>query len=155
MAVADGGSEPSVLVPVDGSSLSYRALRHALRRYPEAAITVLHVVDLFEPEPPGFHDAETTFEPLVGTEEWYDHAERISEMVLEDAVSVAEDADRAVATATEIGEPGRVVVDYATEEDVDHVVLGAHAREPTRRPVFGSVAEVVVRRSPCSVTVVR
>jgi len=37
----------TVLVPVDGSPLSSRALRHALREFPEAEIAAYHVIDLF------------------------------------------------------------------------------------------------------------
>ncbi|MGM0716648.1 MAG: universal stress protein [Halobacteriota archaeon] len=38
-----------VLVPIDGSPLSRRALRHALEEFPHASVTVYHVIDLFEP----------------------------------------------------------------------------------------------------------
>ena len=40
----------TVLVPVDGSPLSDRALRHALRRFSDAEVRVYHVIDLFEPD---------------------------------------------------------------------------------------------------------
>lgn len=143
-----------VLVPVDGSPLATDALRHAVRQFPDADLTVLHVVDLLEPDRPGAGGAGT-YEPMIGTAEWYDRAESLSEDILEDARTVAADHDRAVGTVLEIGDPGRIVVDVAVEEDVDHVVLGSHARPDADRPIFGSVAEAVVRRAPCPVTVIR
>jgi nucleotide-binding universal stress UspA family protein len=142
-----------VLVPVDGSPLSFDALRYALREFPDASVTVLHVVDLFDP---GYGDAsDTTYEPLVGSDEWYARVERHAEDLLDEASRLAADHDREVETVSEIGEPARIVVDYADEESVDHVVLGTHGRPDAERPLFGSVADAVVRRAPVTVTVVR
>lgn len=142
-----------VLVPVDGSPLAFDALRHALREFPDASITVLHVVDLFAP---GYGTADdTTYEPMLGSEEWYARAEDHSEALLDEASQLAADYDREVTTVSEIGEPGRIVVDYATEEPVDHVVLGTHGRPDAERSLFGSVADTVVRRAPVPVTLVR
>ncbi|MEF8851527.1 MAG: universal stress protein [Haloarculaceae archaeon] len=145
----------NVIVPVDGSPLSREALRHALTTFPDASVTVLHVVDVYEPGYGGATDAESAYEPLMGSEEWYDRAEEASERVLDEARAIADDHDREVSTASEIGDPQRVVVDYVDEEDVDHVVLGAHGRTDERRSLFGSVAEAVARRSPVPVTLIR
>lgn len=144
-----------VLVPVDGSTLSWEALRYALREFPEASITALHVVDLFEPGYGAYPEFETTYEPLMGSEEWYERAEEVSERLLSEAQSLARDQGREIATASEIGDPKRVVVDYADEEGVDQIVLGAHGRPEGDRPVFGSVAGMVARRAPVNVTLVR
>jgi nucleotide-binding universal stress UspA family protein len=142
-----------VLVPVDGSPLSFDALRHALREFPDASITVLHVIDLFDPgygTPP-----DTTYEPMLGSDEWYARVEDHADDLLGEASQLAADDDREVETVSEIGEPGRVIVDYATEEPVDHVVLGTHGRQDPERLLFGSVADAVVHRSPAPVTLVR
>ena len=145
----------NVLVPVDGSTLSWNALRYALEEFPDASITALHVVDLFEPGYGAYPDFETTYEPLMGSEEWYERAEEVSERLLSEADATAADYDRALTTVSEIGDPKRVVVDYADEEDVDQIVLGAHGREESGRSVFGSVAEIVARRATVTVTLVR
>ena len=58
-------------------------------------------------------------------------------------------------TAVATGKPARLIVDYAEEHDVDHIVLGSHGRRGLARVLIGSVAETVVRRSPASVTVIR
>ena len=138
----------------DGSPLAERALRHALAIAPDARITVLDVIDLFEPDP-GPPTGESDYEPLMGSEAWYHRAEEASERRLAEARTIAEDADRSVTTVAEIGGPERVIVDYAEEEPVDHVVLGAHGRPDADRPVFGSVAETVARRATVPVTIVR
>ena len=47
------------------------------------------------------------------------------------------------------------IVEYVETHDVDHVVIGSHGRKGLSRVLLGSVAELVVRRSPVPVTVVR
>jgi len=144
-----------VLVPVDGSPLSFDALRHALTEFPDASITVLHVIDLFDPGYGVASDSDTTYEPLVGSDEWYAQVEERSETILEEASQLAADHDHEVETASEIGDPKRIIVEYAAEESVDLVVLGTHGRPDEERTLFGSVAEAVVRRAPVPVTLVR
>lgn len=145
----------NVLVPLDGSPLSYRALRHALAEFSDASITVLHVVDLFEPGYGAYPDIETTYEPLMGSEEWYERAEEVSEEILDEAQELAGEFDRELSTVSEIGDPKRIIVDYADEEDIDHIVMGAHGRVAEDRSVFGSTAEIVARRATMPVTLIR
>ncbi|MFB6101349.1 MAG: universal stress protein [Haloplanus sp.] len=149
------GGEPmtrTVLVPVDGSPLSFRALRHALTEFPDATIRVLHVVDLFDPESgPG----DTTYEPIIGSEAWYDRIETATERLFDRVRERAAAHDRSVVTESEIGDPARIIVDYTEAEPVDHVVLGAHGRPAERNAALGHVASVVVRRAAAPVTVVR
>jgi nucleotide-binding universal stress UspA family protein len=47
------------------------------------------------------------------------------------------------------------IVRVARERQVNVIVLGTHGRTGVKRAVLGSVAELVVRRAPCSVVVVR
>lgn len=49
----------------------------------------------------------------------------------------------------------RALVEYANEQHVDLIVMSTHGRTGPKRLYFGSVAENVVRRAPCSVLVVR
>lgn len=143
----------TVLVPVDGSPLSMRALEHAVETFPDAEITVLHVIDLFDAEYGAAR--ETTFEPLIGTEEWYEVARASTERLFERVEETAAEHDREVETTSEVGDPERIVPDYAAEVGIDHVVLGAHGRPDPDRPLFGRVAETVAARAGVSVTLVR
>ncbi|MFB6196529.1 MAG: universal stress protein [Haloplanus sp.] len=145
----------TVLVPFDGSPLSSEALRHALTTFPDATITVLYVVDLFEPDVPDGADIDSTYEPLMGSEAWYEWTETITAHLFERARDLAEEYDRTVETESDIGDPKRIVVDHAAEESVDHVVIGAHGRPAEREAPLGSVATVVARRSNVPVTLVR
>ncbi len=53
------------------------------------------------------------------------------------------------------GDPGEAIVDAATAESVDLIVLGSHGRHGVNRSIFGSVSDHVVRHAPCPVVVVR
>lgn len=143
----------TVLVPIDGSPLSFRALEHALETYPESEILVYHVTDLFEPTRGTGIDAP--HEPLTGSEEWYAMEQEAARDLLEQSREVASEYDREIDTDFEIGDPQRLIPDYAREQDVDHVVIGVHGRDEEERSLFGRVAESVVFRSPVPVTVIR
>ena len=140
-----------VLLPIDGSPQSQSALEFALREFPEANITLIHVID---PVEAGFSSQATAF---GRAEEWYDEAREIAEELFEDARERAADGghEGSVDSTVELGRPARTIVDYADENDVDQIVLGSHGRSGVSRILLGSVAETVVRRSPVPVTVVR
>ena len=145
----------TVLVPVDGSPLSRRALRYALESFPDAEIVAYHVTDLFGPSYGPDGDLESAFEPMVGTDAWDARVRERTEQLFADLEAVAADHDRSITTESDVGDPARLVLEHATEEPVDHVVIGSHGRPNARRPMVGSVADSVVRRAPTTVTVVR
>jgi nucleotide-binding universal stress UspA family protein len=53
------------------------------------------------------------------------------------------------------GEPGESIVDAATAEHADLIVVGSHGRSGVGRFLIGSVSDHVVRHAPCPVLVVR
>jgi nucleotide-binding universal stress UspA family protein len=134
-----------ILVPVDGSPQSEEALSFALSEWPEADVTLLHVID---PVEAGYSASVMP----SGSEEWYKRAREGSREIFEQA---RETYDREFSTRTEVGRPSRTIVEAAADIDADHVVIGSHGREGVQRVLLGSVAEHVVRRSPVPVTVVR
>ena len=123
--------------------------------FPDASMTALYVIDLFEPESGAIQGFDTSYEPMMGTQSWYDRAEELADELLTEVREIAAEHDREIDTETDIGEPGRIIVAFADEEDVDHVVMGAHGWETGSRVLLGSVAELVARRSPVPVTLVR
>lgn len=145
----------TVLVPIDGSPLSMKALRQAFELFPDASVVVLHVVDLFEPGYGAHGDHDTTYEPLTGSEEWYQRADEVSNRLFEDAEAVADEAGRDITTTSEIGDPQRIILEFTEQENVDHIVLGAHGRDDESRALYGSNTEIVARRASVPVTIVR
>jgi nucleotide-binding universal stress UspA family protein len=68
------------------------------------------------------------------------------------ALPVAE--DKITYHVFESPDPAAAIIDYARNNRVDHIVLGARGSSPLRR-YLGSISAQVVARAPCTVTVVR
>jgi nucleotide-binding universal stress UspA family protein len=140
-----------VLVPIDDSDRSTKALEYALKQYPDAEITVLHVLD------PSSDAVYTGGEISIDLDvrEVRERHKHLAEDLLEEAVETASRHGIEIDTATRVGKPARAILEYVEEEDVDHIVVGSHGRSGVSRVLLGSVAETVTRRSPVPVTVVR
>ncbi|WP_049969725.1 universal stress protein [Haladaptatus cibarius] len=138
-----------ILVPIDGSEQSTKALDYVLREFPDAETTVINVID----------PIDVGYSSTVGmpgySEEWYEDSKTRAEALFTEARETAEEHGATLSTATEVGRPSQVIVDYAEDNDFDHIVMGSHGRSGVSRILLGSVAETVVRRSPMPVTVVR
>jgi nucleotide-binding universal stress UspA family protein len=141
-----------VLVPIDGSEPAWSALDHAIEHDGSDRLTVLHVVD---PSAGSYAGAEGGYYDPVA----FDQARKRGESLCEEArdrieaAGVSDSTD--VETVVEVGGASRVILEYAEDHDVDHVVIGSHGRTGVTRILIGSVAETVTRRAPCPVTIVR
>jgi serine/threonine protein kinase len=62
--------------------------------------------------------------------------------------------DRITYHVLESSDPASMLIDYARNNSVDHIVMGARASSPLRR-YLGSISAQVVAGAPCTVTVVR
>jgi nucleotide-binding universal stress UspA family protein len=144
-------STRTVLVPVDDSERSTAAIRHAVERYPDADVVALHVVDVVST----IHAADPEVTAPGYWEQLYEAAEAGADAVLADAEAAAADLGAEIRTERVDGRPARRIVEYAAEHDVDEVVIASHGRTGVSRILLGSIAEEVVRRAPCPVTVVR
>ncbi len=137
-----------ILLAYDGTPPALAATEWVAKTFPDASVTILTVLDPME----GFLD---TFG--YGSDQydvWREETETAANELLDEAVS-AFGADADVSTATQTGQVPRAIIKYATEHDIDHIVMGSHGRTGVSRVLLGSVAEAVVRRSPSTVTVVR
>lgn len=137
-----------VLIPVDGSEQSDRAVAFAYEQFPEATITLFHAIN---PTRAGY-GAQAGIPSF--SEEWYEDAEQAAQELFDEARADAPPT-ATVEEATEVGQPSRAIVEFAEEHGVDQIVMGSHGRGGVSRILLGSVAETVVRRSPIPVTVVR
>ncbi|MFB6166018.1 MAG: universal stress protein [Haloarculaceae archaeon] len=140
-----------VLVPYDASPLSEQALSYAIDHHPDADITVFHALDPLE----GSYGSAAEMQVPGFWEDSYDRAQEEAEELLADAREFAADRGATVETELVVGRPDRSIVEFADEEGVDHVVMGSHGRSGLSRILVGSVAENVMRRAHCPVTIVR
>ncbi|MFD1571709.1 universal stress protein [Halorubrum laminariae] len=135
-----------VLVPMDDSELSERALRYALDVHEGAEITVLHVVG----EPSRMMGAATGIALSENSEETI---RELAADVLDRAAEIADEYDVTVEGEIEVGPPARRILDRA--EAFDAIVMGTHGGSLADRLLVGNVAQTVFRRSSIPVTVVR
>ncbi|GAB6879938.1 universal stress protein [Halorubrum gandharaense] len=141
-----------ILVPVDGSEWSEEALTFAAEEWPDAELTLLHVINPAE----STTGAEGGFPGAV--EQWYEAARERGKNLLSGA---AGRVGRDVETRLEVGRPAPTILAVAAgdqdegDEPFDHIVLGSQGRTGLSRVVLGSVAESVVRKSEIPATVVR
>jgi len=135
-----------ILCPTDFSEPSYLGLKKA-RDFAEhfsAELLVVHVVPLahFISYPgSGFNVAADYFESVT------DAARSSLEEVRKNRLP----PDLVVRTFILQGSPADQIIDLAGSEKVDMIVTATHGWTGWRKFVFGSVAEKVVRLSPCPV----
>jgi nucleotide-binding universal stress UspA family protein len=136
----------SILVPMDGNQPSKAALEYVLTEFPEADVTVLHVI--------GVVDTAGEAERASGDRRaQLERAQADAEDLFEEVDRRAAEAGVEVTTETAFGPPSRTIPEFA--EDFDRLVMGEHGQSGARQILLGSVAETVVSRSPVPVTVVR
>lgn len=131
-----------ILVGVDGSEPGYQALEYALAQFPDAEIHAVFVPDI----PPPVSDPD---QPAILT------ADEQAGEILPEARARASAHDRTIETDVCYGRPAAELSSYADDYDTDHIVVGSRGTQDVRRLLLGSVAESVVRRAQCPVTVVR
>lgn len=135
-----------ILVPVDGSPQSTKAVEFVVDEWPDAELTLLNVIN----------PVEAGYSPTAGVpsgaEEWYEGAKADSKEVLSTATP---DSMATIHTKTEVGRPAQTIVEVAEDSDIDHIVMGSHGRTGVSRILLGSVTEAVIRNSTVPVTVVR
>ena len=142
-----------ILVPIDGSATSERALAEAARlaRLCSATLRLLHVVD------PLTHI--TGFErPEVYVREIVPAMRSAAEGLLAKAREGVAAAGVPVETALVESQGERVseiVVEQARAWPADLIVIGTHGRRGVDRVLMGSDAEQIARRSPVPVLLVR
>ncbi|WP_290819297.1 universal stress protein [Halovivax sp.] len=137
----------TVLVAFDGSEPSQKALRHAVREFPDEEFVLLRVIEAADGA------TEAGFE--LAREKLKELRDEARTELSTDVDDVLDPADLDLRVETAVGMPAREIVRFADEHDVDHVVVGNHGREGVARVLLGSVAETVVRRAAVPVTVVR
>lgn len=135
-----------VLVPMEDSDLSERALRYALDVHPDAEVTVLHVVG----EPSRMMGTATGIALADDSEE---RVRELSEAVFERAGEIATEHGAVVNVESEVGTPASRIVERA--KDFDAVVIGTHSGSIADRLLVGNTAKSVFKNAPVPVTVVR
>lgn len=149
-------SETHVLLTTDGSDLAIEAAQRAIKLLSsDARMTVLTVVPMVGPAteamaaaPAASLTAVPDAEGLRAAQEA--SAERGRETLSSTVAALPVEAD----TRLEVGDPGPMICEVASEDQYDLVVVGSHGAGFLRRALVGSVSHYVLHHAPCPVLVV-
>jgi len=138
-----------ILCPVDFSEFTDEILSYAVniaKRF-GSELFLIHVIpnlNYFTP-----YESFLTPENLVAIER------NIEGEVGKDFDKITKKLDLPFKRVTKTGVPFVEIIDYIKDEQIDLVVMGTHGRSGIEHILIGSVAEKVVRKSPCPVLTVR
>ena len=137
-----------ILVPIDFSRYSLKAIPYALAisRQFGADVHLLHITDVAQQPPPTLLTL-----PLVPQSEW---DRRLMKRLAALVVKYRTDG-KVAALEPRIGTAYEEICAVAQEIKADLIVIATHGTTGYKRLLLGSVAERVVRHSPCPVLVVR
>ncbi len=137
-----------VLVPTDFGPGSDRAMAYAaeLAKSFGAEIVLMHA---YEIPMVGFPDGS-----LVATAEIASRVSEGAQVGLDRAAAALSMSGVRITKLLKQGPTWRTIVDTATESGAEMIVMGTHGRHGLPRALLGSVAEKVVRMSPCPVLTV-
>ena len=143
-----------ILVAVDGSAPSNRALGEAVRLAGDqgAVLRIAHVVDY------GVLLAAWGDAALLDLKSLEDALRATGVAILESAVAdtrATTVATETVLLETDSSDPARAILAEAERWGADVIAIGTHGRRGLRRLLLGSVAEGVVRASPVPVLLLR
>jgi len=139
-----------VLVPIDFSDYSKIALKYAID-FAQKFNAEMFLVYVVEPViyPPDFSMGQIAI-PSVNTE-WdikaKEELDKLADSEIPDGVKVK--------TTIKTGKPFLEIIETASEEDVDLIIIATHGHSGMEHILFGSTAEKVVRKAPCPVLTLR
>lgn len=140
-----------ILVPLDGSELAERALEPAVTMAGTmgAEITLVRVVIpvyLWAP----FMEIEPTYDLAQ------ERNERETRAYLQEVRDrlLGQNSSLQISTLVLSGPVAEAIIDFATQSDIDLIVMSSHGRSGLGRWVYGSVAEKVLRGARCCSTLI-
>ncbi len=139
-----------VLVPIDFSDYSKRALKYAVNftKQFNADLILIYVV---EPViyPPDFSMGQIAI-PSVDLEmdkRASDELEKLAKKEIPEEIKVK--------ALVKTGKPFIEIIETASEEKIDLIIIATHGHTGVEHILFGSTAEKVVRKAPCPVLTIR
>ena len=137
----------TILVPLDGSDNSFRALNTAifLAKKSDADIALMYCVSVF----PSIE--VQTVDPIKCQVE----ERKFAESVLKKAESLCKQSNVKSDKITAYGTPGYMIVKKIKNSPVDLVVIGSRGRSRVREVFLGSVSNYVLHKSLTPVLIVK
>lgn len=139
-----------ILFPTDFSEGSFHALPYAvdLTKNYNAKLYILHIIyDITK--------ATESHIPHISADELY---KELNEWAMKEIDSCCIEEIRTLPNVEKRvvkGIPYEEILSFASQNEIDMIVMGTYGRAGFERFIFGSTAEKVVRRAPCPVLTVR
>lgn len=139
-----------ILLPTDFSPWSGHATRYACAFAEQfnAELHILHVLEEHVSVVPEFGMGLVVPERL-------EESRMLAEQALDRVLEPGWANGRQVVKVLRQGTPFVETVQYAREQEIDLIVLTTHGRTGLAHALMGSVAERIVRKSPCPVLTIR
>ena len=138
----------AILVPVDGSANSDRAVKHALDLVAAGLSAELHFLNV----QPNLGGAISTF---VNRDQIDSYHREEGQKSLASAVELAKKASVPAKVHIGVGRQGEIVRDYAKKLGVGLVVMGTRGHTGLAGVLLGSVAQDVIAHADMPVTLVK
>jgi nucleotide-binding universal stress UspA family protein len=138
-----------ILVPVDGSENSFRALEHAIflaTKIQEAQITTLYIIE----DPPSLY----IYSPKIMEKVRADY-ERQYTKILERCKELGDKSGIKIHTVLIEGDPASNIIGYSEIEKFDIIIMGSRGMGKFKELILGSVSNKILHHAKCSVMVVR
>jgi len=136
-----------ILVPVDGSEHSLRAIRHALARA-AAGGAEIHLLNV----QPAMPQAVTTFVDRAAVDDY--HREQ-GTAELAQARAVLDKAGAKYQSKIAIGAPAEAIASYAEENACDEIVMGARGLGAVLNLLLGSTTTKLLHLTNIPVTIIK
>ena len=137
-----------ILVPVDGSDNSYKALEAALV-LSEKLGSNISVVNVMEQVPITHIESEK----LLG--ELLEAYKKENQEILSKCSDIAHQKGITIKTVLLQGNPAPVILDYSKKENFDLVIMGSRGMGKFKELIIGSVSSKIVHHSPCAIMIIR
>ena len=132
----------TILCPTDWSQPSHLALHTARRlaRHNNGTLLLLHVAQPLQPAL-----------GIVSQQEMQEAAREEAMQQLQQIIAQLPDGEVRAEARVYFGDPADEISRAAAQESADAIVISTHGRSGWSQLIFGSVAQEVVRESPCPV----
>ena len=137
----------SILVAVDGSENAEKAFEEAIK-LARNSNSQLHISWII-------NDVELTYSAYAFSKLLNAEKARIEKEMLKKIHDALELGVRECQSFIELGNPKKMIIDYAKTNDIDLIVMGATGKGAIERTLVGSTTAYVVNHAPCNVMVVR
>ena len=139
-----------ILVPVDGSETSMRALQFALRVTKEKAVeTKLYVINV---QPPILSGNVTRY---ISAETIRDYYNEEGEKALVDARAAIQQSGIDATVSVEVGPAAKTIAQFAEDKQCDSIIMGTRGLGGVSGLLLGSITTKVLHEVNIPVTVVK